>query len=93
VSADKISPLYITGAEADVLGNAVEGELVSFDQYHWLSPKERYELKTKLKSLFLRLASVEGSTLYSAPFCDVCDGQFEDVLDGLCGECRGEEEA
>ncbi len=24
---------------------------------------------------------------YTAPECDICGGQFEDVIDGICGEC------
>jgi hypothetical protein len=29
---------------------------------------------------------------YDCPVCDVCGGQFEDVLDGICGECDSYQE-
>lgn len=31
-------------------------------------------------------------TEYTAPECDICGGQFEDVIDGICSECAADGE-
>jgi hypothetical protein len=89
MSADsrKISMLFLTGDEANLLGTCVETIMSQLKDHDEIPRDEYRETVSELQSLFIRLSWIEGSGLYDASFCDVCEGQFEDVRDGLCSKC------
>lgn len=51
------------------------------------------DLNPAERETFDALAKILGVALVDGPTCDICGGRFDDLEDGICGECGKPDEA